>query len=112
MKFMSNSKGQPLLQFKGKIYNLNSKKEINEKCFRIKPGMARIASIKDRNILYNAGKYFKVTRLAFSQNVKYYMFDNHLKLFCIIKDDETQVVGNYPIHYLKLICRFMAEGPL
>ena len=109
---MSNSKGHPLLQFRGKIYNLNSKKEINEKCFRVHPGIARIASIKDRNILYNAGKYFKVTRIAFSQNVKYYMFDNHLKLFCIIKDGETQLMGNFPVHYLKLLGRFIADGPL
>jgi hypothetical protein len=110
MRLLTNSKKQPLLQTKdGKVINLNTlEPEGTEKFVLVRPGKnTHLSSHKNNRFLDKAGRLFKVSKLATLPCVTYYLLDAHIKLFCIIKGDEVQLIGNYPIHYIKLLYRYV-----
>jgi len=110
MRLLTNSRKQPLLQTKdGKIINLNTLKPENaEECVLVKPGKdTHLSSHRNERFLDKAGRLFKVSKLATMPCVTYYLLDAHIKLFCIIKGNEVQLIGNYPVHYIKLLFRYI-----
>ena len=110
MRLLTNSKKQPLLQMKdGKIINLNTLQPEHTTDFvPVKAGGAtHLSSHKNDRFLDKAGRLFKVSKLATKPNITYYLLDAHVTLFCIIKGNEVQLIGNYPVHYIKLLFRYI-----
>lgn len=110
MKFLTNKEAQPLLQTKdGQIINLNSLEFVNtNNVFPVKAGKETYMSVsKNNNFLDKAGRVFKVSKLFKMQGVAYYALAAHIKLFCIITNEDVRLIGNYPIHYLKLLYRYI-----
>lgn len=110
MRLLTNSKKQPLLQMKdGKIINLNTLQPENTTDFvPVKAGGAtHLSSHKNDRFLDKAGRLFRVSKLATKPNITYYLLDAHVTLFCIIKGNEVQLIGNYPVHYIKLLFRYI-----
>jgi hypothetical protein len=110
MRLLTNEKRQPLLQTKdGKVINLNTLRPENTgKCVLVKPSKSvHLSSHRNNRFLDKAGRLFKVSKLATMPCVTYYLLDANIKLFCIVKSDEVQLIGNYPIYYLKLLFRYI-----
>lgn len=110
MRLLTNSKRQPLLQTKdGKIINLNTlESENTDNYVLVKPSKdTHLSSHKNNRFLDKAGRLFKVSKIATMPCVSYYLLDAHIKLFCIVKGDEVQLIGNYPVHYIKLLFRYI-----
>lgn len=110
MRLLTNIKRQPLLQTKdGRIINLNTlKTEYTNDVFPVEAGGdTHLSSHKNDRFLDKAGRAFKVSKLATMTNMRYYLLDAHIKLFCIVKENEVQLIGNYPIYYIKLLFRYI-----
>lgn len=110
MRLLTNIKKQPLLQTKdGKIINLNTlETEYTNEFFPVKAGgETHLSSHKNDRFLDKAGRVFKVSKLATLQSITYYLLDAHVKLLCIVEGNEVQLIGNYPIHYIKLLFRYI-----
>lgn len=113
MKLMTyNSvRKQPLLMTNdGAVINLNTLQKIEETedLIPVKAGMElKISKHKNDNFLIKAEKFFKISRVAKAYGTSWYKLDAGIILFAIIKGDTLQLVGNYPIHYLKLIYRYI-----
>lgn len=110
MRLLTNSKKQPLLQAKdGTIINLNTLKPENTNGYvLVKPSKeTHLSTHRNDKFLDKAGRLFKVSKLATMPCVTYYLLDAHIKLFCIVKGNEVQLIGNYPVHYIKLLFRYI-----
>lgn len=110
MRLLTNEKKQPLLQAKdGQIINLNTlKPEDTKEYVLVKPSKeTHLSTHRNDRFLDKAGRLFKVSKLATMPCVTYYLLDAHIKLFCIIKGNEVQLIGNYPVHYIKLLFRYI-----
>lgn len=110
MRLLMNSKKQPLLQAKdGTIINLNTLKPENTTGYvLVKPSKeTHLSSHQNDRFLDKAGRLFKVSKLATMPCISYYLLDAHIKLFCIVKGNEVQLIGNYPVHYIKLLFRYI-----
>lgn len=116
MKLLTyNQTKQPLLQRNdGVVINLNTLQPIEkaEGLIPVKAGMElKISKHNSEGFLSKAERIFKITRVAKAYGTSWYKLDAGIVLFAIIKGDSLQLVGNYPIHYLKLVYRFI-KSPL
>ena len=107
----SSARKQPLLQRNdGVVINLNTLQIIEEAedLIPVKAGIElKMSKHKNDNFLSKAEKIFKVSRVARAYGTSWYKLESNIILFAIIKGDNLQLVGNYPIHYLKLLYRYI-----
>lgn len=111
MRLLTNKEMQPLLQTKdGTVINLNTLKSVTytDSMVPVRTGKeTHMSTHKNENFLDKAGRLFKVSRITKMPSVTYYLLDAHIKLLCITKGDELQLIGNYPVHYIKLLYRYV-----
>lgn len=110
MKLLTNIKRQPLLQkTNGEVINLNTLEITTpNETFPVKAGkMLKISKHQNNQFLSKAQKIFLVSKLSKSYGTSWYKLESNMILFCIINGDTLQLIGNYPIHYLKLIYRYI-----
>ena len=110
MKLVTNSRNQPFLQLSnGQVLNLNTLTTTTET--DLSPVKAefevRFSKHKNNKFLDKAQKVFKVSRVSKSYGSAWYKLESGIVLFTIVQRDKIQLIGNYPIHYLKLLYRFI-----
>ncbi len=111
MKLVTNNRNQPLLQLSnGQIINLNTLTTTTE-TNDLSPVKAefevRFSKHKNNKFLDKAQRLFKVSRVSKSYGSAWYKLESGIVLFTIVQGDKIQLIGNYPIHYLKLLYRFI-----
>lgn len=102
---------KPYLQTNdGQIINLNTLEittEINN-AQPVKVGKElKISKHRNNNFLDKAGKIFKISRISKFYGNGWYKLENNIVLFVIIQGDTLQLIGHYPVHYLKLLYRYI-----
>lgn len=111
MKLVTNKLGQPFVQLSPTvIYNLNTLEQVPPRTdfFTVKAvEEIRISKHNDNNFIKKAEKLFKVKKITKMYAMNYYLLDAQLKIFCQVTTNGVQLIGNYPIHYLKLLYRFI-----
>lgn len=111
MKLLTNTQNQPLLQTNsGQVINLNTLENNtkNENLFPIRAGKElKISRHKNNQFLEKAGKVFSVSKISKSYGTSWYKLESQIVLFCIIQKDTLQLVGSYPVYYLKLLYRYV-----
>lgn len=109
MKFYTNKQNKPLLLQNQTLINLNTLEvEEIESIVPVKAGKdIKISKHSNDKFLEKAGKFFKISRITKYHGQGWYKLENQIVLFCVIQGDSVQVVGNYPIHYLKLLYRYI-----
>lgn len=102
---------QPLLQTKrGELINLNTLQSVTDEhhLIPVEPGINTNTSLhKDKDFLSKAGRLFKVSHLIKKGDMTWYLLDAHVVLLCIIKGDNVRLIGNYPVHFIKLLYRYI-----
>lgn len=111
MKLVTNAQNQPLLQLSnGQVLNLNTLTTIT-KTDDLSPVKAefevRFSKHKNNKFLDKAQRLFKVSKVSKAHGSAWYKLESGITLFTIVQGDRVQLIGNYPIHYLKLIYRFI-----
>lgn len=94
----------------GQVVNLNTLEVItpNELYLPVKAGKEiKISKHKNNNFLEKAGKLFNVSKVSQAYGTKWYKLESNIVLFCIIQNDTIQLIGNYPVYYLKLLYRYI-----
>ena len=110
MKLVTNSKNQPFLQLSnGQTINLNTLTATTETDLEFVKASSEVKISKHRNnkFLDKAQKVFKVSRVSKSYGSAWYKLESGIVLFTIVQGDKIQLIGSYPIHYLKLLYRFI-----
>lgn len=110
MKFYTTINSKPLLQTNdGRLINLNTLEITSEKnIVPVKAGKElRISKQHNNGFLEKAGRYFNISKVAKFYGNGWYKLENNIVLFCIVQGDSVQLLGNYPIHYLKLLYRYI-----
>lgn len=111
MKFYTTiNSNTPLLQINGKrLVNLNTLDITTEtEIVPVKAGKElKISRHRNNKFIEKAGRFFNISRVAKFYGNGWYTLENKIVLFCIVQGDSIQLAGNYPIHYLKLIYRFI-----
>jgi len=101
---------KPYLQTNdGKIINLNTLElaEIDN-VHPVKVGKElKISKHRNNNFLDKAGKIFKISRISKFYGNGWYKLENNIVLFVIIQGDTLQLIGHYPVYYLKLLYRYI-----
>jgi hypothetical protein len=100
---------KPLLQTDAGLINLNSLQiEFETNIVPVKAGEdPKISHHKNKDFLSKAAKFFKISKVSKFYGNGWYKLENDIVLFCIIKGDHVQLVGHYPLFYLKLIYRYI-----
>ena len=111
MKLLTNNSNQPLLQTNsGQIINLNTLEPYTDEYLPVKAGgIIRVSKHKNNNFLDKATKSFSVSKVSQAYGTRWYKLESSFTLFAIIKGDTVQLVGNYPLHYLKLLYRYITS---
>lgn len=109
MKLLTNNSGQPLLQTNsGQIINLNTLAPYTDDYLPVKAGGAiKISKHKNNNFIDRASRFFSISKVSQAYGQKWYKLESNFILFAIIKGDTVQLIGNYPLHYLKLLYRYI-----
>lgn len=102
---------KPYLQTNdGQIINLNTLEpaEISDNIQPVRVGKElKISKHRNNNFLDKAGKIFKISRISKFYGNGWYKLENNIVLFVIIQGDTLQLIGHYPVHYLKLLYRYI-----
>lgn len=111
MKFLISYKKEPLLKVNDeRIINLNTLQECNTSvattCVRAGKEI-KISKHKNQKFLDKASKIFSVSKVSRSYGTSWYKLESNMVLFCIVQGDSLQLIGNYPIYYLKLLYRYV-----
>lgn len=113
MKFLTNTQNQPLLQLNnGQIINLNSLEQYtaNEDCRLVMVSKElRLTNEKNNNFLDKAGRVFSVSKISKAYGITWYKLESNIVLLVAINGDTLQLLGNYPLHYLKLLYRYITS---
>lgn len=110
MKLVTNSRNQPFLQLSnGQVLNLNTLTTTTEDDLEPVKASSEVKISKHRNnkFLDKAQRIFKVSKVSKAHGSAWYKLESGIVLFTIIQGDKIQLIGNYPIHYLKLLYRFI-----
>lgn len=110
MKLLTNSLQQPLLQTNTCIINLNTLQEVKEvdDVIPVKAGLqVSISKHKNNEFIQKAKRIFSVSRMFKGHGITWYKLESKVMFICIIQGDSLQLLGNYPIYYLKLIYRYI-----
>lgn len=109
MKLLTNIKRQPFIQTNFGVINLNSLQVSNETTlFPVKTGKElKISKHKNNKFLEKAGKYFKISRISKTYGITWYKLESQFVIFCVIQGNNLQLIGNYPVFYLKLLYRYV-----
>ena len=113
MLFKTDILKRPLLLLNsGKVINLNTLEEAAP--IELKPVRAEvklsISKHRNESFLTKAQRYFSVSKISKDYGISWYQLESNLFVYCVIKGDELQLVGNYPVHYLKLLYRFISHS--
>lgn len=106
---------QPFLQLSnGQIINLNTLTATTETDLKLVKASSEVKISKHRNnkFLDKAQKVFKVSRVSKSYGSAWYKLESGIVLFTVVQGDKIQLIGKYPIHYLKLLYRFINNNTL
>lgn len=101
---------KPLLQTNdGRLVNLNTLEFATEtNIVPVKAGKElKISKQHNDKFLEKAGRYFNISKVTKFYGNGWYKLENNIVLFCIVQGNSVQLIGHYPIHYLKLIYRFI-----
>lgn len=109
MKFYTNIHSTPLLKINNQLVNLNTLEGSTEsEIVPVKAGKElKISKHRNNKFIEKAGRFFKISRIAKFYGNGWYKLESNIILLCLVQGDTIQLVGNYPIHYLKLIYRFI-----
>lgn len=110
MRFLTNILKQPLLKLNnGRVINLNTLCEASPiACTSIKVcNELKISKHKNNGFLDKAKRYFCVTKMSKDYGISWYKLESNLTIYCIIYGDTLQLVGHYPVHYIKLLYRYI-----
>lgn len=111
MKLVTNIDRKPLLKLEGgEIINLNTLKPIACETIPVRIGKElKISKHKNKRFIDKAQKYFKVQKISKQYGTVWYKLESQMVLFCIVQGENVQLIGNYPIYYLKLLYRFITH---
>jgi len=101
---------KPLLQTNdGKLINLNTlETENTDNIVPVKAGKElKISKQHNNKFLEKAARYFNISKVTKFYGNGWYKLENQIVLFCVVQGDSIQLIGHYPIHYLKLLYRFI-----
>jgi len=110
MKFLISSTKAPLLKINDeRIINLNTLEECNTNvCICVRAGKKiNISQHKNQKFLEKAAKFFSISKISKAYGTSWYKLEANMVLFCIVQGDQLQLIGNYPIYYLKLLYRYI-----
>ena len=110
MKLVTNINRKPLLLLNsGQVINLNTLQNTNDKyLIPVKAGKkVKISKHKNSKFLEKAARVFSVSKVSKAYGASWYKLESQFVLFCSIQGETIQLIGNYPIYYLKLIYRFV-----
>lgn len=111
MKLVTNIQKQPLLLLNsGQVINLNTLENTKADClFPVKAGKkVKISKHKNSNkFLEKAGKLFSVSKVSKNYGTSWYKLEAQIVIFCTIQGENVQLIGNYPLYYLKLLYRYI-----
>lgn len=113
MKFQTNVLKQPLLRLNnGKVINLNTLQEAAPiACTPVKVcNELKISKHENQQFLDKAKRFFSVSKVSKEYGISWYKLESNLIVYCIIYGDSLQLVGNYPLHYLKLLYRYINKA--
>lgn len=113
MKLLTNTSKQPLLQLNsGKVINLNTLQEITpNETFPIKVGkILKISKHQNNQFLDKAQKIFSVSKVYKFYGTNCYKLKSNITLLCVVQGDTIQLIGNYPLHYIKLMYRYIVKS--
>lgn len=108
MRLCTNNKKQPLLQTRnGDIINLNTLEPVvHTHCIPLRWNDSHVLVRKNNKFLEKAKPVLKVSRLATIDDTSYYILG--IQVLCVLDNDNNlKLIGNYPIHYLKLLYRYV-----
>ena len=115
MKLLIDNNYQPLLQLNsGEIVNLNTLQTTQtDECRPVRvddtPKIAKQQFDKEE-FLNKAARIFKISRMSRKYGIAYYTLESGIVLMVQIKGDSIWLIGNYPIHYLKLLFRYITTS--
>lgn len=114
MKLVTNIERKPLLKLEsGEIINLNTLEPVACETIPVKIGKElKISKHRNQKFIDKAQKYFKVQKISKQYGAVWYKLESQIVLFCIVQGENLQLIGNYPIYYLKLIYRFINNNTL
>jgi len=110
MKFLINNSNQPLLQLNdGRVINLNTLEETTETEYRlVKVGKElKLSNEKNEDFISKAGRVFSVSKIIKAYGINWYKLESNIVLLVAVNGDTLQLLGNYPIHYIKLLYRYI-----
>lgn len=93
----------------GEIINLNSLEKYTEEDYRLVKASKelRLSNGKNDNFLEKASKVFSVSKISRAYGITWYKLESNIILICSINEDTLQLLGNYPLHYIKLLYRYI-----
>lgn len=101
---------KPLLQTNdGRLVNLNTLEITAEtNIVPVRAGKElKISKQQNDKFLEKAGRYFNISKVTKFYGNGWYKLENNIVLFCVVQGNSIQLVGHYPLYYLKLIYRFI-----
>lgn len=109
MKLLTNIQNQPLLQTNsGQVINLNTLEPYTDEYLPVKAGgTIKISKHRNNNFLDKAERIFSISKVSQAYGTRWYKLESNFILFAIVKGDTVQLIGNYPLHYLKLLYRYI-----